>query len=160
MPRAENDSSPSGSIAEPIVLGFACNWCGYAAADQAGMSKIQYPPNIKLLRVMCLGTVDPQLIMNAFTKGFDGVILFGCHLGECHYVSGNKNALLVVERIKKILHLLGLGEGRLRMEEVSAGEAPRFATLVREFVEELKPMGPNPLRVAALRTEEVGALPS
>ncbi|MDH7500553.1 MAG: hydrogenase iron-sulfur subunit, partial [candidate division NC10 bacterium] len=123
----KRDSRPFRSDAEPMVLGFACNWCGYAAADQAGMSKIQYPPNIRLLRVMCLGTVDPQLILDAFAKGFDGVILFGCHLGECHYVSGNQNALLVVERVKKILRILGLGEGRLRMEEVSAGEAPRFA---------------------------------
>jgi coenzyme F420-reducing hydrogenase delta subunit len=131
---------------EPIVLGLACNWCGYAAADQAGMAKIQYPTNIKLARVMCLGTVDPCLVMNAFTKGFDGVILVGCHIGECHYVSGNKNALLVVERIRKILALIGLQEGRLRIEEVSAGEAPKFAKVVKEFIGQLKVLGPSPLR--------------
>jgi coenzyme F420-reducing hydrogenase delta subunit len=131
---------------EPIVLGLACNWCGYAAADQAGMAKIQYPTNIKLARVMCLGTVDPHLMIKAFTRGFDGVILIGCHIGECHYVSGNKNALLVVERIKKILDIIGLQGGRLKIEEVSAGEAPKFARVVKEFIEELKALGPSPLR--------------
>jgi coenzyme F420-reducing hydrogenase delta subunit len=141
----ENSSTSSGEF-EPIILGFACNWCGYAAADQAGMAKIQYPTNIKLARIMCLGTVDPSLVMNAFDKGFDGVILIGCHIGECHYVSGNKNAVLVVERIKELLQMIGLQEGRLRIEEVSAGEAPKFARVVKEFIQELKVLGPSPLR--------------
>ncbi len=145
------DANISPEEFEPIVLGLACNWCGYAAADQAGMAKIQYPTNIKLARVMCLGTVDPYLVMNAFHKGFDGVILIGCHIGECHYVSGNKNALSVVERIKKILDIIGLQEGRLRIEEVSAGEAPKFAKVVKEFVEELKVLGPSPLRRTEVR---------
>lgn len=140
------DANISPTEFEPIVLGLACNWCGYAAADQAGMAKIQYPTNIKLARVMCLGTVDAYLIMNAFHKGFDGVVLIGCHIGECHYVSGNKNALSVAERMKRILDILGLQEGRLRIEEVSAGEAPKFAKVVKEFVEELKVLGPSPLR--------------
>lgn len=139
---------------EPIVIGFACNWCGYAAADQAGMSKIQYPTNIKLARVMCLGTVDPYLIINAFTRGFDGVMLIGCHIGECHYVSGNKNAAWVVERLKKILNIVGLREERLRIEEASAGEAPKFARVVKDFIQQLKPLGPNPLRRTGLREEE------
>lgn len=142
------DSNTSSFKFEPIVLGLACNWCGYAAADQAGMSKIPYPTNIKLARLMCLGTVDPYLIMNAFTRGFDGVILIGCHVGECHYVSGNENAILVVERVKEVLSIIGLREKRLRIDEVSAGEAPKFAMVVKEFIEELKPLGPNPLRRA------------
>jgi heterodisulfide reductase subunit D len=131
---------------EPAILGFACNWCGYAAADQAGLTKIQYPANIRILRVMCLGMVDPSLLLRAFANGFDGVILFGCHIGECHYVSGNRNAQTVVESCGNLLHLLGLGRGRLRMEETSAGEAPKFAYLVRQFVEEIRSMGPSPLR--------------
>jgi coenzyme F420-reducing hydrogenase delta subunit len=85
-------------------------------------------------------------MIKAFTRGFDGVILIGCHIGECHYVSGNKNALLVVERIKKILDIIGLQGGRLKIEEVSAGEAPKFARVVKEFIEELKALGPSPLR--------------
>jgi F420-non-reducing hydrogenase iron-sulfur subunit len=156
MKRNTKDLNAStADYTEPKVLGFACNWCGYAAADQAGMSKIQYPAYLKLLRVMCLGTVDLSLLMNAFAKGFDGVILFGCHLGECHYVSGNKNAQVVVERCKKLLNILGLGEARLRIEETSAGEAPKFAALAREFVQEIRAMGPNPLRMIAPRPREV-----
>ncbi len=130
---------------EPDVLGFACNWCGYAGADQAGMNKMQYPANIKLLRVMCLGRVDTPLVLEAFEKGFDGVMLVGCHIGDCHYVSGNKNAVLVVDQLKKILYYLGIEPERLRIEEVSGGEGPLFVKVVTEFVEELKKLGPSPL---------------
>jgi F420-non-reducing hydrogenase iron-sulfur subunit len=130
---------------EPDVLGFACNWCGYAGADQAGMNKMQYPANIKLLRVMCLGRVDTPLVLEAFEKGFDGVMLVGCHIGDCHYVSGNKNAVLVVDQLKKILYYLGIEPERLRIEEVSGGEGPLFVKVVTEFVEELKKLGPTPL---------------
>jgi F420-non-reducing hydrogenase iron-sulfur subunit len=130
---------------EPDVLGFACNWCGYAGADQAGMNKMQYPANIKLARVMCLGRVDANLVLSAFEKGFDGILFVGCHIGDCHYVSGNKNAVLVVERLKKILHYLGIEPERLRIEEVSGGEGPLFVKVVKEFVDELKALGPSPL---------------
>ena len=133
---------------EPDVLGFACNWCGYAGADQAGMNKMQYPANIKLLRVMCLGRVDTTLVLEAFQKGFDGVMLIGCHIGDCHYVSGNKNAVLVVDRLKNILHYLGIESGRLKLEEVSAGEGPLFVKVVTKFVEELKKLGPSPLTMS------------
>ena len=130
---------------EPDVLGFACNWCGYAGADQAGMNKMQYPANIKLLRVMCLGRVDTNLVLQAFQKGFDGIMLVGCHIGDCHYISGNKNAVLVVERLRNILHYLGIEPERLRIEEVSGGEGPLFVKVVTEFIEELKELGPSPL---------------
>lgn len=130
---------------EPDILGFACNWCGYAGADQAGTNKMQYPVNIKLLRVMCLGRVDMTLLLEAFKKGFDGVILIGCHIGDCHYVSGNKNAVLVVERLKGILHFLGIEPERLRLEWVSAGEGPIFVKVVKHFVNEIKELGPSPL---------------
>jgi coenzyme F420-reducing hydrogenase delta subunit len=130
---------------EPEILGFACNWCGYAGADQAGMNKMQYPTNIKLLRVMCLGQVDSTLVLKAFRKGFDGIMLVGCHIGDCHYVSGNKNAAIVVEQLKNILHYLGIEPERLRLEEVSGGEGPLFAKVVTEFVEALRTLGPSPL---------------
>jgi len=133
---------------EPDVLGFACNWCGYAGADQAGMNKMQYPANIKLLRVMCLGRVDTNLVLEAFQKGFDGIMLVGCHIGDCHYISGNKNAVLVVERLKNILHYLGIEPERLRIEEVSGGEGPLFVKVVTEFTEELKKLGPSPLTMS------------
>jgi len=133
---------------EPDVLGFACNWCGYAGADQAGMNKMQYPANIKLLRVMCLGRVDTNLVLEAFQKGFDGIMLVGCHIGDCHYISGNKNAVLVVERLKNILHYLGIEPERLRIEEVSGGEGPLFVKVVTEFTEELKKLGPSPLTIS------------
>lgn len=130
---------------EPDVLGFACNWCGYAGADQAGMNKMQYPANIKLLRVMCLGRVDTNLVLEAFQKGFDGIMLVGCHIGDCHYISGNKNAVLVVERLRNILHYLGIEPERLRIEEVSGGEGPLFVKVVTEFIDKLKELGPSPL---------------
>ena len=135
---------------EPDILGFACNWCGYAGADQAGMNKMQYPANIKLLRVMCLGRVDTNLVLEAFHKGFDGVMLIGCHIGDCHYVSGNKNAVLVVDRLKNILHFLGIEPERLKLEEVSAGEGPLFVKVVTKFVEELKELGPSPLTISGV----------
>jgi len=137
---------------EPDVLGFACNWCGYAGADQAGMNKMQYPANIKLLRVMCLGRVDTNLVLEAFQKGFDGIMLVGCHIGDCHYISGNKNAVLVVERLKNILHYLGIEPERLRIEEVSGGEGPLFVKVVKEFTEELKKLGPSPLVSSEVET--------
>jgi coenzyme F420-reducing hydrogenase delta subunit len=137
---------------EPDVLGFACNWCGYAGADQAGMNKMQYPANIKLLRVMCLGRVDTNLVLEAFQKGFDGIMLVGCHIGDCHYISGNKNAVLVVERLKNILHYLGIEPERLRIEEVSGGEGPLFVKVVTEFIEKLKELGPSPLTISNVAT--------
>jgi len=141
---------------EPDVLGFACNWCGYAGADQAGMNKMQYPANIKLLRLMCLGRVDTTLLLEAFRKGFDGVLLVGCHIGDCHYVSGNKNAFIVVEQMKNILHYLGIEPERLRIEEVSGGEGPLFVKVVKEFIEELKALGSTPLLTGGVvDTEEV-----
>ena len=133
---------------EPDILGFACNWCGYPGADQAGTNKMQYPANIKLVRVMCLGRVDTNLVLEAFQKGFDGIMLVGCHIGDCHYISGNKNAVLVVERMKNILHYLGIEPGRLKLEEVSAGEGPLFVKVVTKFVEELKALGPSPLAMS------------
>lgn len=135
-----------GMTFEPDILGFACNWCGYAGADGAGQGKLEYPSNVKLMRVMCLGRVDSTFMLEAFEKGFDGVILVGCHIGDCHYVSGNKNAVEVAGNVKRILDLLGLGGARLRIEEVSSAEGPKFAAVVREFYEELVKMGPNPLK--------------
>lgn len=133
---------------EPDILGFCCNWCGYAGADGAGQAKLQYPTNLRIIRVMCLGRVDPSFILRAFEDGYDGVALIGCHIGDCHYVSGNINAQDVVERVRGILDTMGLGRSRLRMEEVSSAEGPVFAEVANAFKDELVAMGPSPLKKA------------
>lgn len=131
---------------EPEIVAFACNWCGYAAADQAGSTKISYPSNVKIVRVMCLGMVEPYVILRAFERGLDGVILMGCHEGECHYVSGNESAKEIVKRLQNIIQTLGLGRNRLRIEASSAGEGQLFAQIITQFTDELKKMAPNPLK--------------
>jgi len=132
---------------EPKILAFACNWCSYAGADLAGISRKQYPPNIRMIRVMCSGRVEPIFVLNAFENGADGVLITGCHIGECHYKSGNKKAEVMVEKTKELLSTLGIGAERLRLEWVSASEGQRFANVVADFTGKLKAMGPNPMHV-------------
>ena len=132
---------------EPIIIAFCCNWCAYAGADLAGVSRIQYPPNIRIIRVMCTGMVDESYILKAFENGADGVLVAGCHPGDCHYISGNLKAEKEVEKTKKLLDLMGLESRRLRLEWISASEGEKFARVVKEFVEELKKLGPNPLKL-------------
>ncbi|HEW89909.1 MAG TPA: hydrogenase iron-sulfur subunit, partial [Candidatus Bathyarchaeota archaeon] len=131
---------------EPRIVAFCCNWCAYAGADLAGVSRIQYPPTVRIIRVMCTGMVDESYIMKAFEEGADGVLVAGCHPGDCHYISGNLKAEKEVERTKKLLDLIGLGSDRLRLEWVSASEGEKFARVVREFTEQLKALGPSPLK--------------
>lgn len=133
---------------EPKIIGFLCNWCAYAGADLAGVSRIQYPPNIRIIRVMCSGRIDPVFILEAFKNGADGVLVAGCHLpSDCHYISGNFKALRRVMLLKKVLQDLGVEPERLRLEWVSASEGDKFAAIVRGMVEELKRLGPNPLKI-------------
>jgi len=132
---------------EPKIIGFLCNWCSYAGADLAGVSRIQYPPNIIIIRVMCSGRIDPSFILEAFKDGADGVLVAGCHLpSDCHYISGNFKALRRVTLLKKVLRDFGIEPERLRLEWVSASEGDRFAVIVRDMVEEIKKLGPNPLK--------------
>ena len=132
---------------EPKIVAFLCNWCAYAGADLAGTSRIQYPPNIRPIRVMCSGRVDPIFILEALKLGADGVLVAGCHPGDCHYQSGNYKAVRRVELVRKLLEELGLEPERVKFVYVSASEGRRFAEVVKEFVEELKKLGPNPLKV-------------
>ena len=132
---------------EPKIVAFLCNWCAYAGADLAGTSRIQYPPNIRPIRVMCSGRVDPIFILEALKLGADGVLVAGCHPGDCHYQSGNYKAVRRVELVRKLLEELGLEPERVKFAYVSASEGRRFAEVVKEFVEELKKLGPNPLKV-------------
>ena len=130
---------------EPKIIGFLCNWCSYAGADLAGVSRIQYPPNIRIIRVMCSGRVDPVIVLEMFANGADGVIITGCHPGDCHYVAGNLYEERKVKMLKKLLTLTGLELGRLRLEWVSAAEGQRFAEVVTEFTEQIKKLGPSPV---------------
>ena len=134
---------------EPSIIGFLCNWCSYAGADLAGTSRMKYPPNIKSIRVMCSGRVDPVFILEALKKGADGILVAGCHPGDCHYQSGNYKTNRRIRLLKKLLGDMGIEPGRVRFEYVSASEGAKFASIVTEFVDELKKLGPSPLKKIA-----------
>ena len=127
---------------EPQIVAFLCNWCSYAGADMAGISRIQYPPNIRVIRVMCSGRIDPVFIFQAFLCGFDGVLVLGCHLGDCHYRVGNYHAEKKINRIKKLLEIIEITPERLYLDWVSAAEGARFAQIVDSFTERIKQEGP------------------
>ncbi len=131
---------------EPIIVAFCCNWCSYAGADLAGVSRFQYPPNIRVIRVMCSGRVDPSFVLKALNNGADGVIVTGCHIGDCHYISGNEYTKDRFERLFKfIINQLGVNEKRVRLEWISASEGKRFAEVITEFTDTIKKLGPlNP----------------
>jgi len=131
---------------EPRIVGFLCNWCAYAGADLAGVSRIQYPPNLRVVRVMCSGRIDPAFVLEAFRSGADGVLVAGCHPGDCHYISGNFKAYRRILMLKKLLEQFGLESERLRLEWVSASEGDRFATVIKDMVKEIKKLGPSPIR--------------
>jgi heterodisulfide reductase subunit D len=129
---------------EPKIIAFTCTWCGYPSANLAGVNKISYPPNVKIVRVMCSGTVDPAVILQSLEAGIDGVMVIGCLIDNCHYVSGNKKAQERVDRLKKLLDILGLDGRRVRTEWINASERVRFAKAVTDFVEEIRALGPVP----------------
>ena len=131
---------------QPKIVGFLCNWCSYAGADLAGVSRIQYPPNLRIVRVMCSGRVDPFFILEAFRSGADGVLVAGCHPGDCHYLSGNYKTQNRVLLLQRVLEQFGLEPERLRLEWVSAAEGERFANVVREMTEHVMKLGPSPLK--------------
>jgi len=131
---------------EPKILAFCCNWCAYAGADLAGVSRMQYPPNIRIIRVMCSGRVEPEFVLKAFTLGADGVLVLGCHPGDCHYLSGNYKTMRRVPLTKRLLEQFGVEQERLKLEWVSAAEGARFAQVVTDFTSKVKELGPNPLK--------------
>ncbi len=130
---------------QPKIVAFACNWCSYAGADLAGVSRIQYPPTTRVIRVMCSGRVSPLFILEALRGGADGVLVTGCHLGDCHYISGNEKALQNIEMARALIALLGIEPERLRLEWISAAEGARFAEVIREFTEHVRALGANAL---------------
>jgi F420-non-reducing hydrogenase iron-sulfur subunit len=131
---------------DPLIVALCCNWCSYTGADLAGVSRIQYPHNVRIVRVMCSGMVHPNLVIDAFTSGADGVLMCGCHLGDCHYQEGNYKAEKRAEAIRLMLADFGIEEERFRLEWVSAAEGPKFAKVVREFTEQIQTLGASPYR--------------
>jgi F420-non-reducing hydrogenase iron-sulfur subunit len=131
---------------EPLIVSFCCNWCSYAGADLAGVSRLQYPPNIRIIRVMCSSMVHPNLVIEALTKGADGVLICGCHPGDCHYEDGNLKTEKRADAIFLMLEDFGLEPERFRLEWVSASEGPKFAQVAKEFTEQIKKLGPNPYK--------------
>lgn len=131
---------------EPDILVFCCNWCSYAGADLAGVSRMQYPANVKILRVMCSGRVEPYFILRALELGADGVLVTGCHIGDCHYISGNERAQERMEMLSELLDQIGIGSERMRLEWISASEGNRFAEVMKEFTEQIAELGPSPLK--------------
>jgi len=130
----------------PKIVGFLCNWCSYAGADLAGTSRTKYPPNMKVVRVMCSGRVDERLILKAFIAGADGVLVCGCHPGDCHYQKGNLNARRKFTGLSPFLDTVGIGRDRLRLEWISASEGPKVAKTVKSFTETIKQLGPSPFK--------------
>jgi coenzyme F420-reducing hydrogenase delta subunit len=128
---------------EPVILGFLCNWCSYTGADLAGVARLQYPPNLRPIRVMCTGMVHPDLVMEAFTAGADGVMIMGCHPGSCHYFEGNIKAVARAEMISMVLGDMGVDPGRFVLEWISSAEASIFARLVTDFTRKIKKLGPH-----------------
>lgn len=131
---------------KPTILAFCCNWCSYAGADLAGVSRLQMPPNVHVIRVMCSASVKPEYIFKAISQGIDGVLILGCHIGECHYLTGNHRTAKRIPLVKKILEEIGIDSRRARLDWVSAAEGEKFQRVISEFVEEMRGLGPNPIR--------------
>jgi F420-non-reducing hydrogenase iron-sulfur subunit len=127
---------------EPVIVGFLCNWCSYRAADLAGTSRIKMPPNVRPIRIMCTGRLDPAFVLKALREGADGVLVMGCHPGQCHYVEGNYKAMRRMALLKRTLKQFGLEDERVRLEWASAAEGPKFAATVTEMTETIRQLGP------------------
>jgi F420-non-reducing hydrogenase iron-sulfur subunit len=131
---------------EPRIIAYLCNWCTYTGADLAGTSRLQYPPNVRIIRLMCSGAVDVSYILKPLLDGADGVLIGGCHPGDCHYQEGNYKARRRVAILEETLKSMGLDAERVRLRWISASEGARFAETITEFTAQLKAMGPNPAR--------------
>ena len=148
---------------EPKIVGFLCNWCSYTGADLAGTSRILYPPNIRIIRVMCSARIDPTFVLQALAQGADGVLICGCHPGDCHYINQNYKAMRRFHLMKRVLAQLGIEPGRLKLLWASAAEGAMFAREITQFVEEVRVLGPLHFNATGFETqteavkEEVGA---
>ncbi|HUT25460.1 MAG TPA: hydrogenase iron-sulfur subunit [Sumerlaeia bacterium] len=142
-----NRNLSANSSFEPRIVAFFCTWCTYTAADLAGTSRMTYAPNVRIIRLMCSGRVDPQFILAAFREGADGVLIGGCHPGDCHYQEGNYKALRRYEAMKPLLDQMGIEPERLRLEWISASEGDRVKKAVNEMTEQVRKLGPLRLEV-------------
>ncbi len=131
---------------EPVIVGFLCNWCSYTGADLAGTSRAHYPPNLRIIRVMCSGRVEPAFILKALADGADGVLVAGCHPGDCHYQEGNYKTMRRMKLLNRMLDQLGIERQRVRLEWISASEANRFVEVVNEMTEQIRELGPLGLK--------------
>lgn len=131
---------------EPVIIGFLCNWCSYTGADLAGVARLQYPPNLRPIRVMCTGMVHPDLVMAAFSGGADGVLVLGCHPGACHYIEGNIKAAARADVISVILQDLGVDPGRFEIKWISSAEASVFARFITDFTKRIIKLGPQKIK--------------
>ncbi|OYT26673.1 MAG: methyl-viologen-reducing hydrogenase subunit delta [Candidatus Altiarchaeales archaeon ex4484_96] len=138
---------------EPSIVGFLCNWCSYAGADLAGTSRLEYPPNLRVIRVMCSSRVNPLFVLKAYQRGADGILIGGCHPQDCHYMEGNYYTRRRFMLMRRLLDYMGVDSRRLRVEWVSASEGERFAEVVREYTDELKKMGPLDLKNQMMQDE-------
>ncbi|MBZ0257517.1 hydrogenase iron-sulfur subunit [bacterium] len=132
----------SDSAFEPRIVAFFCNWCTYTAADLTGISRLDYAPNVRVIRVMCSGRVDPQFIMSALREGADGVLIGGCHPGDCHYIEGNYKMLRRYRLMRKYLQMVGIEEDRVRLEWIAASEGDKVQRVINEMTETLRGLGP------------------
>jgi len=131
---------------QPTIISFLCNWCSYTGADLAGTSRMKYAPNIRIVRVMCSGRVDPTFVLKSFREGADGVLICGCHPGDCHYHEGNYKCLRRFELLQKYIRQMGIHPDRLRLEWISASEGKQFAELVDNMTEQIQKLGPFPVK--------------
>jgi F420-non-reducing hydrogenase iron-sulfur subunit len=127
---------------EPKIIGFFCNWCSYGGADAAGTARLQYAPNVRVVRVMCSGRVSPELILHAFREGADGVLVLGCHIGDCHYAEGNHRTAKRIPILRNLLQYVGIEPERLRLDWASSAEGDKVARVVTEFTETVRALGP------------------
>jgi F420-non-reducing hydrogenase iron-sulfur subunit len=129
-------------MTEPKIIGFLCNWCSYRGADGAGMARLKYPPNMKIIRVPCSGRISPELVLRSFREGADGVMVLGCHIGDCHYSTGNHRTAKRMPILKNLLEYSGIDPERLYINWVSAAEGEKFAGVIRDFTEKIRALPP------------------
>lgn len=152
LSRQPSAPETSPSTFEPRIVAFFCNWCTYLAADLAGTSRMKYAPNVRVVRLMCSGRVDPQFVLDAFAHGADGVFIGGCHPGDCHYQEGNYKTLKRYHLLKRVLKEMGIEEERFRLEWISAAEADRVRTTINQMVEKVRELGPLNLELKGVET--------
>src|SRR5512136_1575442 len=152
MSESISHSGGAAQVAEkawdPKILVFCCNWCSYAGADLAGVSRLQMPPNFRVIRVMCSARVDPEFVLRAFQKGADGILVAGCHPADCHYIGGNYRTRRRMALLRMLIKQFGLDKERLRLEWISAGEGEKFQQTIRDFTAKIQELGPSPVREA------------